>query len=64
MKIKRFNDFILENQYYNPINESDIVPGVPYNLGTDRSDKLGNMKANIMADILFIQYLLLELDFG
>jgi len=48
MKIKRFNDFILENQYYNPINESDIVPGVPYNLGTDRSDKLGNMKANIM----------------
>jgi hypothetical protein len=30
MKIKRFNDFILENQYYNPINEAEIVPGVEY----------------------------------
>ena len=40
MKIKRFNDFILENQYYNPINESEIVPGVPYNSSVSGTDKL------------------------
>ena len=39
MKIKRFTDFILENQYYNPINEAEIVPGVPYNTGYEMTDK-------------------------
>ena len=48
MKIKKFTQFILENEYYGDINEGDIVPGVPYNSGTDRSDKLGNMEASIM----------------
>ena len=31
MKIKKFTQFILENEYYGDINEGDIVPGVPYN---------------------------------
>ena len=48
MHIKKFTQFILENEYYGDINEGDIVPGVPYNSGTDRSDKLGNMEASIM----------------
>ena len=34
MKIKRFTDFILENEYYGDINEGFIVPDVPYNSTT------------------------------
>jgi hypothetical protein len=48
MHIKKFTQFILENEYYGDINEGDIVPGVPFNTFTDRSDKLGNMGTDIM----------------
>lgn len=43
MKIKRFTDFILENQYYNPINEAEIVSGVPYNTGFDGTGEETNV---------------------
>ena len=33
MKIKKFTQFILENEYYGDINEGDIVPGVTFNSG-------------------------------
>ena len=48
MHIKKFTQFILENEYYGDINEGDIVPGVPFNSGLERSDKLGNMKDDLM----------------
>jgi len=48
MHIKKFTQFIVENEHYDTINEGDIVPGVPYNTATDRSDKLGNMETDIM----------------
>jgi hypothetical protein len=48
MHIKKFTQFILENEYYEDINEGDIVPGVPFNSGLERSDKLGNMKDDLM----------------
>ena len=31
MKIKKFTQFISENEHYSSINEGDIVPGVPFN---------------------------------
>ena len=34
MHIKKFTQFILENEYYGDINEGDIVPGVTFNSGT------------------------------
>jgi hypothetical protein len=34
MHIKKFTQFIVENEHYSSINEGDIVPGVPYNAGS------------------------------
>jgi hypothetical protein len=31
MHIKKFTQFIVENDHYSSINEADIVPGVPFN---------------------------------
>jgi hypothetical protein len=31
MHIKKFTQFIVENEHYSSINEGDIVPGVPFN---------------------------------
>lgn len=31
MKIKKFTQFISENEHYSSINEGDVVPGVPFN---------------------------------
>jgi hypothetical protein len=39
MKIKKFTQFISENEHYSSINEGDIVPGVPYNTGYEMTDK-------------------------
>jgi hypothetical protein len=36
MHIKKFTQFIVENEHYSSINEADIVPGVPYNSGSPR----------------------------
>jgi hypothetical protein len=34
MHIKKFTQFIVENDHYSSINEADIVPGVPFNSTT------------------------------
>jgi len=34
MNIKKFTQFISENEHYSSINEGEIVPGVPYNTTT------------------------------
>jgi hypothetical protein len=39
MHIKKFTQFIVENEHYGSINEGDIVPGVPYNTGFEMTDK-------------------------
>jgi hypothetical protein len=39
MHIKKFTQFIVENEHYGSINEGDIVPGVPYNTGYEMTDK-------------------------
>lgn len=39
MKIKKFTQFISENEHYSSINEGDIVPGVPLNTGVEMTDK-------------------------
>jgi len=39
MHIKKFTQFILENEYYEDINEGDIVPGVLYNTGFEGTGK-------------------------
>ena len=39
MKIKKFTQFISENEHYSSINEGDIIPGVSYNTGYEMTDK-------------------------
>lgn len=39
MKIKKFTQFISENEHYSTVNEGDIVTGVPYNTGYTMTDK-------------------------
>jgi hypothetical protein len=39
MHIKKFTQFIVENEHYGSINEGDIIPGVPYNTGFEMTDK-------------------------
>jgi hypothetical protein len=34
MHIKKFTQFIVENEHYGSINEGDVIPGVPYNSGS------------------------------
>jgi len=43
MHIKKFTQFILENEYYEDINEGDIVPGVTFNTGTQGTGKEKNV---------------------
>jgi hypothetical protein len=41
MHIKKFTQFIVENEHYGSINEGDVIPGVPYN--STGSGKAGSM---------------------
>ena len=43
MHIKKFTQFIVENEHYSSINEADIVPGVTFNSGLDKTGKETNM---------------------
>jgi hypothetical protein len=36
MHIKKFTQFIVENEHYGSINEGDVIPGVPYNSGSPK----------------------------
>jgi hypothetical protein len=40
MHIKKFTQFIVENEHYSSINEAEIVPTVPYNSPVSGTDKL------------------------
>jgi len=48
MHIKKFTQFISENEHYSSINEGDIVPGVPYN--SAGSGAVGSISVNVTAD--------------
>jgi hypothetical protein len=48
MNIKKFTQFISENEHYSSINEGDIVPGVPYN--SAGSGAVGSISVNVTAD--------------
>jgi len=48
MNIKKFTQFIAENEHYSSINEGDIVPGVPYN--SAGSGAVGSISVNVTAD--------------
>ena len=48
MNIKKFTQFISENEHYSSINEGDIVPGVPYNSGG--SGAAGSISVGVTTD--------------
>jgi hypothetical protein len=43
MHIKKFTQFIVENEHYGSINEGDIVPGVTFNSGIEGTGKETNV---------------------
>jgi hypothetical protein len=48
MNIKKFTQFISENEHYSSINEGDIVSGVPYN--SAGSGAAGSISVDVTAD--------------
>jgi hypothetical protein len=46
MHIKKFTQFIIENEYYDSINEGDIVPGVAYNSASQRENNTMSVISN------------------
>lgn len=57
MHIKKFTQFIVENEHYSSINEGDIVPGVPFNSST-----IGQNVLSVSSDKKHTKYTLIKVS--